>query len=137
MEFDDPVEDQPVVRQVDLPPSVASQLKIATWQENFNDHQPIYFQVYLMKDSYFVWIGSNPASFATLNVAAMTPSVRPRPHPPYCSYFIQDSSPQVSTIHGSNTEGAGRSIAARLGTAHSAPSPRLVPSLFFICLISF
>jgi len=106
MEFDDDLsESNSKVRSVATPLAVAHNLNIEAWQEAFND-KTIYFQVYLLKDSYFIWIGSNPASMNNLNVALMT-SYQP--------------SASVTTILGHQMEGGGRNIASRLAKRLKKP----------------
>jgi len=78
--------------------TVPPQIRIEQWKEDFME-VPVFFQVYHLKDSYFIWVGSSPAKLNNLSLATQT------------SF---DKVPSVSTIVGTHTEGAGRSLALRL-----------------------
>lgn len=91
MEFDEDTGEPIKVRPVQVPEAVPARLKVDAWSAAFND-AALFFHAYLLKDSYFIWIGSNPAHLTNLNVAMMTPYVRLPPplgpRPPFLPSLI-------------------------------------------------
>lgn len=47
-------------------------IEIQEWHEIFNDEVRIRFQLMLLKDSYYIWVGSDMNSFQELHVANQT-----------------------------------------------------------------
>eukprot|EP01112_Ceratiomyxa_fruticulosa_P002264 TRINITY_DN1236_c0_g1_i1.p1 TRINITY_DN1236_c0_g1~~TRINITY_DN1236_c0_g1_i1.p1 ORF type:complete len:172 (-),score=40.61 TRINITY_DN1236_c0_g1_i1:144-608(-) len=68
--------------------------------ESFLDNS-IYYQVIVLRDSYYVWIGSKAATMDELAVAITTP---------------YDKIPSASSLLGQNVDGLSQGLATRLAT---------------------
>jgi hypothetical protein len=55
-------------------PSQTPQIKIEQWSETFIDTQ-LYFQVYHLTDSFFIWMGDKQGKLKSMTVGLNTPYV--------------------------------------------------------------
>lgn len=53
-----------------------TQVRVEQFEERFLDAVTVYFQMYVFKDSLYVWVGENPAYLSNMNVAFPTKLVR-------------------------------------------------------------
>jgi len=74
------------------------QIRTEQWMEMFCD-TPIFFQIYFLKDSYYIWVGSGTPKLTTVDVACQTKYERV---------------PIASTILGHGLEGVGKGMSTRL-----------------------
>uniref|UniRef100_A0A6B2LRZ0 Proteasome assembly chaperone 4 n=1 Tax=Arcella intermedia TaxID=1963864 RepID=A0A6B2LRZ0_9EUKA len=75
-----------------------SPIKILQWKEGFME-MVVLFQVFLLKDSYYIWVGNESVRMNNLDVALQTP---------------YDTIPAVTSLIGNSTEGYGKSISQKL-----------------------
>jgi len=110
--MDDFDRDEEVMVESNLPPpkKVDPQIKITQHRVMLMDTQ-IFFQIYFLNRSYFIWIGLNPAYLKNLTTA-------------FNSHMSK--LPSFSTIYGSDLDGYGQSMSMRIAKRTSCP-----------CFISF
>jgi hypothetical protein len=77
---------------------VEPKIQIESFTEKFMDDN-IYFQLYIMNNSFYLWIGLNPPQLKNLSVAVKLP---------------QENAPSVSSLFGEKLSPAGSVIAQRL-----------------------